>query len=279
MAKAYTTSDIRHMLRKKYAGDAYAVLEEVRSETGFSRRATRYADALVVGLWPSRGLHIEGMEIKVSRSDWLHELKKPEKAETIFQYCDFWWLVVADQAIVQDDLPRNWGLMAPVGGKLKVIVGATKLEPKPLDRRFVAAICRKSEEVIHQPDDLEKARHAGWSEGLAEGMENEKRASDFKLKREKERADAAVKVLEDFQAQTGIMQQIGRWNAAKIGQIVNLLLSETTVQRIVNEANNSLSAAKCLQSTAAGNIANIEALLTTLKEFQENPSAEPPAGR
>jgi len=30
-------------------------------------------------LWPSGGLEIHGHEVKVSRSDWLRELKEPEK--------------------------------------------------------------------------------------------------------------------------------------------------------------------------------------------------------
>ena len=47
------------------------------------------------------------------RSDWLRELRDPAKAEEFRRYCDRWWLVVSDCAIVKPgELPTGWGLLA-----------------------------------------------------------------------------------------------------------------------------------------------------------------------
>ena len=78
-AKPIDAQRLRALLRRKYPADQYAMLYEVRDAAGFS--AKRSADVMLIGLWPSRGNMVEGMEVKISRSDWLRDLKKPEKAE------------------------------------------------------------------------------------------------------------------------------------------------------------------------------------------------------
>lgn len=91
-------------------GPRYVIAEHVKNDAGFD--APRIADAIVQDLWPSTGLPLHGHEIKVSRSDWLTELKDPSKADAFRRHMDYWWLVVSDKSIVRDDLPDGWGLMA-----------------------------------------------------------------------------------------------------------------------------------------------------------------------
>lgn len=72
----------------------------------------RRVDALYVGFTSSRGHHLVGHEIKVSRSDWLHELKSIDKAETWASQCHAWYLVTANPTIARvEELPHGWGLM------------------------------------------------------------------------------------------------------------------------------------------------------------------------
>lgn len=140
-AKRVTSSDLLGLLDARHSDGGWVFFSEVPDRTGgcFHR-----ADALAVSVWPSRGLHLHGFEVKVSRRDWLNELKRPEKAESIGRYCDFWWLVVADPAIVQDgELPSAWGLLAPSGKGLKTLVRATALKPRPIDRPFLCSLLRK----------------------------------------------------------------------------------------------------------------------------------------
>lgn len=87
-------------------GPAWAFVPKVRDAAGFS--ATRTIDAIAMSLWPSRGLELHGHEIKVSRSDWLRELKEPEKAEAFSSVVDRWWLVVSDaQIVAAGELPPS----------------------------------------------------------------------------------------------------------------------------------------------------------------------------
>jgi hypothetical protein len=104
------------------AGAGAVYLTEVTAPGNSGRRA----DAVHIGLWSSRGAGtIEVCELKVSRADWLVELKKPQKAEAWWPYCHHFWLVVPHEGIVKDgELPKGWGLMmpSPRGRRFKVLV-------------------------------------------------------------------------------------------------------------------------------------------------------------
>ena len=90
-AQQYSAHELADRLAKKYAAPQYAFLEQVRNGTGGF--ANRSADAMALSLWPSRGLMLDGFEIKGYRTDWLRELKNPAKAEELAVYCNRWWIV------------------------------------------------------------------------------------------------------------------------------------------------------------------------------------------
>lgn len=150
----WTERRVLDLLRKRHAkeygnGPRYAYAEHVRSETGFGdgyRNRVRTADAVAIDLWPSSGNAIHGFEVKVSRADWLTELRDPSKADAIKQFCMHWWLVVPDVDIVRSDLPLGWGLLA-VGsdGVLRVRKRAPRLFPKPVTYGFLASLARSLE--------------------------------------------------------------------------------------------------------------------------------------
>jgi hypothetical protein len=128
-------------------GPRYIVAEHVRNQAGFGgyygNDPLRTADALVVDLWPSSGNALHGIEVKVSRSDWLTELKDPEKAEAFRPYCDYWWLAVPDADIVRDDLPHGWGLLTVTKtGTLRQRVPAPKLQRQDMPFGMTAALLR-----------------------------------------------------------------------------------------------------------------------------------------
>lgn len=142
----YTERQMLDLLNLRYAavspgnGARFARAEHVRSHAGFD--ATRTADYVAMDLWPSKGLPLHGHEVKVSRSDWLTELKHPEKAEQFKQFMDYWWLVVSDPGIVRDDLPPGWGLMVRKGLRLQVVRSAPRLSPALIPRTFLACLLR-----------------------------------------------------------------------------------------------------------------------------------------
>ena len=63
-------SEVVNRLRDRYPSAAYAFFEQVRNGTGYSRTVVRTADALAFSLWPSRGLTLDGFEIKAYRGDY-----------------------------------------------------------------------------------------------------------------------------------------------------------------------------------------------------------------
>lgn len=102
----------------------------------------RVADFLAVDTWVSSGHALHGHEVKVSRSDWLTELRDPSKAEAFARFCSHWWLVVSDAGIVRDDLPVGWGLMVARGRGLSVVVDAVRRDPDPVPLHLLASFAR-----------------------------------------------------------------------------------------------------------------------------------------
>lgn len=85
-------------------------LEQVADGTGHHQ--SRWADAIAICVWPSRGYDLPGFEVKVSRGDWINELKDPAKSASVQRFCNRRWLAVASDKIVQPgELPPTWGLL------------------------------------------------------------------------------------------------------------------------------------------------------------------------
>ena len=142
---AHTEASMLDHLHSRYGrlgGDRvrYVCAEHVRSQAGFD--APRCADMIVQDLWFSKGLELIGHEVKVTRSDWVAELKDPEKAETFRRHLHRWYLVVPDRSIVRGDLPPGWGLMALRAGKLRVVRPAPLTVPEPMPATMTAALLR-----------------------------------------------------------------------------------------------------------------------------------------
>lgn len=79
-------------------------------------------DALYVGFTSTSGRLLVGHEIKASRSDWLHELAQPGKADFWADQCHEWWLVAAPGVCQDGELPHGWGLLEPSpAGRLRVV--------------------------------------------------------------------------------------------------------------------------------------------------------------
>ena len=127
-------------------GAGYIKLTQIRAATGFMDENT--ADAMVFGDWPSTGNVLHGFEVKISRADWLNEVRNPNKNNSVKGYCNHWWLVIADENMVKpDELPDDWGMMVWQGRdkRLKVVKKAPALNPNPLPNHFVASLIRHND--------------------------------------------------------------------------------------------------------------------------------------
>lgn len=147
IAKKITASDIRSAILARFPSQEYAVMFEVADGTG--AHARRYADAVVMSLWPSRGLEIHGIEIKVSSSDWKREAADPAKAESVARYCDRWSVYTAP-GVIRDlvSVPPAWGVEEFDGKTFKTMKKAEKTDAQPLSRSFVASMLRRSDGVV-----------------------------------------------------------------------------------------------------------------------------------
>jgi hypothetical protein len=116
----------------------HIVAEHVRSDPTWGGGI---ADAISVDTWGSGGYAVSGYEVKCSRSDWLRELRQPQKCEPWRRHCSRWWLV-ATKNVVRDDLPEGWGLLERRGDTLRRVVDAPLLDPLPLTPKHLAGLAR-----------------------------------------------------------------------------------------------------------------------------------------
>lgn len=172
------SADVRKALARKFAAPEYALFYEVGDATGGRQR--RWADAIAMGLWPSRGLALQGFEIKVARSDWLSEMRNPAKAEAIARFCSYWWIVTPPGIVKDGELPEGWGLYEVQTNGLRCVKQAPRLDAQPIDMPFLAALLRRADE--HAKATLREAvaketeaLRASVATRIKEGVEEERR--------------------------------------------------------------------------------------------------------
>lgn len=139
--------DVITALRTSHYGPpAWGFIEQVAQGTGYS--ANRHLDAIAMSLYPSRGLEIHGIEVKVSKHDWIRELREPDKAEEVASRCDRFFVAAPLNVVDLFTMPPAWGLLViDDKGKVSVAKKADKTPAKALDRGFVAAILRRVAEL------------------------------------------------------------------------------------------------------------------------------------
>ncbi len=145
-----TNLSIFELLSRRFPAGEWAYFEEVRQKPG----AGRSADSVAVNLWSSRGYAICGFEVKVTRSDWLRELKDPSKAQPIFEYCDRWALVAEKGIVKEGEIPDTWGHIEKRGQTLYEVKAAPKLQAKPLTREFFASLIRRGHETLERRAEI-----------------------------------------------------------------------------------------------------------------------------
>lgn len=216
--KPVTAEDLRALLRRKFPADQFAMLYEVRDAAGF--HANRSADVVMVGLWPSRGCQVEGMEIKVSRGDWLRELARPEKGEAFVKFCDRWWVVAANDDIVEDhELPKAWGLMIAGGRGLKIAKAAPALKAGPVDRWFLAAMLKRATGARLDSPDMQAAIQSAVK-AAQEGVRHE---LNYDSKSKGERIARLERVIAEFKEASGV--DIDSYHAGHIGAAVRTVMN------------------------------------------------------
>lgn len=245
-ATKITTAMVQAAMRKQWAAPEYAILWEVAPRTG---GGTRYADALIMPLWASRGFNLHGVEIKVSRADWMREAKDPSKAEAVGAYTDYWWIhtipgVIRDVA----EVPDAWGVRVWDGKRWTTMKQAEKTEAKACDRKFLASLLRRASE---------------GAEVLAKAMATEaltEERAKIEAKIERGIADRSERKSKAETVVAGLAEGLGidlldtyaydlKSDAAEIGALIKLiretgvLSGYRSMASLANELRNAASAA------------------------------------
>ena len=223
-----TKPEIWELLQRKFPAQQYALMAEVRDAAGFS--ASRSADYMAMSLWPSRGLGITGIELKSFRSDWLNELKKPQKAEAIFQYCDYFYLLTSDDKVANpSEIPDNWGWMCIKGKTIKILKEAPKLSPVQLSRDIVSTMLKRA---IDKSDYIHK-------DSIEDRIQEVRlREKDFYERTQQayvKEIESFKKTISTFEEAAGV--QFGSWGPYRpeiIGKTVKFI-SENGVDGVKNE--------------------------------------------
>jgi len=209
----YTAHDMRERLRAYHEGPEWVLQFEVGNATG--GRVTNHADAVAMSIWPSRGYKIIGYEIKVSRSDWLNELKQLHKAEAVGKFCDAWCLVAPSDIVHEVEVPETWGWLVPAAKSLRIKKQPAIVKAQELNRAFIAAMLRRSHGeidglVAQKVTKLRAADHEENKKQIEQGIKN--RSHDF---------EALKKAVAEFEEQSGL--KIERYSGGNLGKKVKML--------------------------------------------------------
>lgn len=216
-------------MAKHFKSPEWAFFTHVNEGTG--RNLGRIVDALAMSLYPSRGLHLHGFEVKVSRGDWLRELADPSKADGWFQACHGWWLATPPDIIRREDLPHGWGhLVVKPTGECRAAVTAPIRDVPPLNWERMAGFLRVVGKKLH--DSVPRRQLQKLAD--AEAIERERAAA------QRARVNAASLVREEKRA---VAQVLAAARAFEAASGISLTLHNTEQARRAGAALRAESAA------------------------------------
>lgn len=151
-AEPVRASDIRALLNLRYAAPEWFIQHEVTMNQ-------RRIDALAINCWGGYGRQwrVHGLEIKVSRSDWLRELGNPHKHQTWHEVVDQFIVVAPAGVVLREELPEGWGLMETNGRTLRIKVhpmAATPADtlPREVVGRLLTCAREEAEALVRRHD-------------------------------------------------------------------------------------------------------------------------------
>jgi hypothetical protein len=232
-ALGLTARDCVEALRKAFPMPAYALFEQVGNATG--ARTQRWADVLILSIWPSRGLNLSGFEIKVFRSDWKKELAEPAKSEAVQKFCDNWFVVAPQGLIEASEMPECWGLLE-VTEKRKLVTAkpGPTLQACPMTKDFLAALLRRQAESFEAVVEsrCREARQAGEETGAPEMAR--------RLNVVQENFQELSNQMTEFERASGVDVRHA-WDCGKIGEAVRKVMNAGFRQTASEVARNAIA--------------------------------------
>lgn len=201
---------MRQLLLNRYSDTRrFAVAQEVGNQTGYQARRL---DMVVVDVYRSSGFTVEGIEIKISKSDLRKELQDSSKHNIFFDDLDYYSLAAPREIIDKDIIPKHWGIYAAEfkdgEWKLKTIRKPLSLHDVQLttiDRAFFACLTRALACQSPTASALAEARE----EGHKKGVEDEKRNASYLVREAQESTDK-------LRSYESLFQECRLWGAENI---------------------------------------------------------------
>lgn len=105
-----TSGEVLDHLSNRFCQPEWSFATELALMPGFS---SRRADAVAMNNWTSgrMGCAIFGFEVKVSRSDFLHELKQPKKRVETYLGVDGLFLACPSGLVRPEEVPADMGIV------------------------------------------------------------------------------------------------------------------------------------------------------------------------
>lgn len=258
---SFTAAQIFALLgERRFSKPEYLWIGQVANSTGFG--AYRFIDGVALSLWPSRGIHLHTVEIKVDRRDWLKEKATPEKAEVLAKWAHFMWLAVDGTARlpVLDDheqVPTNWGILEVVEQKGKPVVKtrrkATLLQPADPTWGFVATVMRNADRA--DETRIDALVEAQINKRVNKNVQSCRETRDHLSKE----LDEFRQRVEKFERASGLQIRYGS-DPAYIGTAVRELLAPDRRPDSITQLERALNQAKARTHTIQKALDEVNAL-------------------
>ncbi len=248
---------VDRLVANRYEPPEWFTLREVPPDKGH----LRHLDLVAWNTFASRGLTVEGVEVKVSRADWLRELKDAAKAEETFAMVERFFVAAPPDVVKAEELPPDWGLLEIRGERVFKIRIPKQRERSTYSKSEVVGILRRVQSQWHRPElvrDLKK--QVVDAEGAAR--------KSFEAREEKRREE--VRRIEDELRELRAAIGIG-WSADKVkvcGKFRELL------ERF-GDGTDALASAR---ETAERGIANLRDLIFQIEKMESRAKAGIAAG-
>jgi hypothetical protein len=143
-----TSTTITDLLRKRHQPPEWACFDELRGGTGYGLPGSeQYLDTWAINCYAGKQWRRIAYEIKISRADFLREIRDSLKRRHAFLLSNQFFFVAPAGIISVSDLPLSCGLIEvcerPIGLVLKETVSAPWRDVAPPSWCFVAALARR----------------------------------------------------------------------------------------------------------------------------------------
>lgn len=202
----------------------YVVAVQVNNGAGYAYGRT--LDAIVFDTWPSGGLTLHGLEIKVTKGDLRRELQNTKKYADFSQHLDYFSIVAPRGVVDLKLLPPKWGLFQPTDdGKLRARRKPLSIhadDRTTLSRSMSAAFVR----ALVSRSLSSEATAAAYTRG----EESAKQRGEWEVEDITKKLESLKQSISEFETASGV--KITSWNGGKIGEAVTLVLAGGFEERI-----------------------------------------------